>query len=349
MGFLTDVERQSLQIEAMILHVVGDENFTPEPVRPVEHATFFVGRILETDVAAVYAFKEVSNARNALERIACGNDAFEAGAQTLSREFSRFHGASARDGAFFIFALRADDPGTQLYSMIKYDYREAIEQAEDEDGQQRLRRIIHAFIDDKKAIQKSALIRVVHGRAEVAVAARDRSKPAPEIADYFATFLDVERSRNDNELNQALVETLRKTFQESKDVLPGNDVARAMRSAKATLRDRQEINEQAVVEAVLAAAGHPQDEEVRSLLQTRTAQRLRTHKLTGLVFRPDRQILRKPSLRKLVTTEGVTVTYPDEADAVTVRRERNPNGGGEVITITTDRIVEDSVVRDPAR
>ncbi|OOG57816.1 hypothetical protein B0E47_06270 [Rhodanobacter sp. B05] len=349
MGFLTDVERQSLQIEAMILHVVGEENFAPEPARQVEHAAFFVGRVLETDVAAVYAFKEVSNTRSALERIACGDDAFEAGAQALSREFSRFHGASTRDGAFFIFALRSDHPNTRLYSMIKYDYREAIEQTEDEDGQQRLRRIIHAFIDDKRAIQKSALIRVVDGQAEVSVAARDRSKPAPEIADYFATFLDVERSRNDNELNQALVETLRKTFQESKDVLPGNDVARAMRAAKATLRDRQEINEQAVVEAVLAAAGHPRDEEVRGLLQTRTAQKLRTHKLTGLVFRPDRQILRKPPLRKLVTTEGVTVLYPDEADAVTVRRERNPNGGGEVITITTDRIVEDSVVRDPAR
>jgi hypothetical protein len=349
MGFLTDAERQNLQIEAMILHVVGDEYFTPEPARQVEHANFFVGRVLETDVAAVHAFKEVSNTRATLEFIARGESTFEAGAQALSREFSRFHGTSARDGAFFIFALRTDDPNTRLYSMIKYDYREAIEQAEDEDGQQRLRRIIHAFIDDKKAIQKSALIRVVDGQAEFDIAARDRSKAAPDIADYFAAFLDVERNRSDNELNQALVETLRLTLQESKDVLPEKDVARAMHTAKATLRDRQEIDEQAIVEAVLAAAGHPQDEEIRGLLRTRTAQKLRKKKLTGLVFPPNRQILRKPPMRKLVTTEGVTVTYPDEADAVTVRRERNPNGGGEVITITTDRIVEDSVVRDPTR
>lgn len=349
MGFLTDAERQNLQIEAMILHVVGEEDFTPEPERQVEHAAFFVGRILETDVAAVYAFKDVSRARSALERISRGESEFEAGAQDLSREFSRLHGASTRDGAFFIFSLRTDDPNIRLYSMIKYDYREAIEQAEDRHGNQLLRRIINAFIDDKKAIQKSALIRIVDGQAEAAVAARDRVKPAPEIADYFATFLDVERTRNDNELTRAVVETLRKIFQESKDVLPEKDVARALRSATATLRDRQEVDEQAVTDAVLAAAGHPQDDDVQTLLCGRTARKLRTQKLAGLVFRPDRQILRKPPVRRLVTTEGVTVTYPDEADAVTVRRQRNPNGGGEVITITTDHVVEDSVVRDPAR
>lgn len=349
MGFLNENERDQLRIEAMTLHVVGEADFDPQPAQVVEHANFFIGRILDTDAAAVYQFKNVSHARDLLEAMAADALAFEGGAQDLSREFSRQHGATARDGAFFIFALRTDDPGVRIYSLIKYDYREAIEQAEGADGQQRLRRIIHAFIDDKRAIQKAALIRVVNGQADAMVAARDRTRPSPEIADYFATFLDVERTLSDDELNRLLVEALRKTLMECKAVLPNQDAASALQQAKAVLRDRQRIDEESIVDAIIAAAGHPADEQTRTLLRRKTTQKLRTHRLAGLEFAPNRQVLRKPPLRKVRTTEGVTVTYPDEADSVTVRRQRNPDGEGEVITITTDRIVEDTVVPDRAR
>ena len=349
MGFLTEDERKQLRIESMILHVVGEEEFDPQPTRVVEHSGFFIGRILDTDAAAVYQFKEVSGSRDQLQNMATGATTFEGGAQDLSREFSRQHGATTRDGAFFVFDLRTDDTNVRIFSLIKYDYREAIEQSEGEDGQQRLRRIIHAFIDDKKAIQKSALMRVVNGQAETMVAACDRTKPAPAIADYFATFLDVERIHSDEELNRRLVEALRKTLSECKDLLPNNDVARALQLAKGVLRDRQEIDEEAIVDAVLAAAGHPTNDNSRTMLRRRTTQKLRTHRLTGLAFPPDRQVLRKPSLRRIRTTEGVTVTYPDEVNAVTVQRVRNLEGGGETITITTDRVVEDSVVSDRAR
>lgn len=349
MGFLSDEERQNLRIGAMILHVVGEAEFALEPARPVEHELFFVERIRNTDVASVYEFKEVSASRETIEQMAGGEISFENGAQALSREFSRLHGSSSSEGAFFIFELRTDDPQARLYSLIKYDYREAIEQDENAAGRPSLRRIIHALIDDKKAIQKSALVRVLDGRAEMGVAVHDRAKPALDIADYFATFLDVERNRSDDDLNRAVVEVLRKTFQESKEILPSNDVARALHEAKGVLRDREEIDEDAVVSAVVAAAGHPDDEETKALLRRRTTRKLRSQKLEGLVFRPDRSVLRKPPLRKLRTTEGVTVTYPDGAEAITVHRQRHADRQGEVITITTDQVVEDEVVPDRTR
>ncbi len=149
--------------------------------------------------------------------------------------------------------------------------------------------------------------------------------------------------------NEPARPALRKTFSECKDVLPNNDVARALQQAKGVLRDRQEIDEEAIVDAVLSAAGHPANDEARTLLRRRTTQKLRAHKLTGLAFPPDRQVLRKPPLRRIRTTEGVTVMYPDEVNAVTVHRIRNLEGEGETITITTDRVVEDTVVSDRTR
>lgn len=348
MGFLTDQERQGLRIESMILHVVGEEDFTPEQARDVEHAPFFIGRILDTDVAPVYSFKQASATRTLLEQMARGEQAFEPGAQHLSREFSRWHGTTTSEGAFFIFELATDDLRVKLYSLVKYDYREAIEQTEGEDGNSLLRRIVHAFIADKKAIQKSALIRIVGGEAELAISTHDRMKQGPEIGDYFASFLDVERSRSDQELNEAMVEVLRKTLKESKDVLPDRDVPRAFHHARGLLHDRQEISEEAIADAVLAAAGNPEDEDTRATLLRRTSLKLRAAKLSGLVFRPDRQVLRRPRMRRIKTVEGVTLTYPDDASGMIVHRE-HVEGGGERITITTDRIEEDTIVRDSAR
>lgn len=347
MGFFTVDEIGSLNITNMILHVVGGGAFSPESARAVEHEEFFIARICDTNVSPVYSFEETSNTKRQIEMIATGAISFEEGAQALSREFSRVHVGSSRDGAFFIFELSTHDPETKIYSLIKYDYREAIEQATLDEGGL-LRRIVTAFIADKKAIQKSTIVRVICGVADLPISTRDRMKPSPEIGDYFSTFLDVSRALSDEDLNKKTIEVLRTTLTACKELLPEQDVASAFRRAQGVLRDRQEINEAAIIDAILAAAGNPEAEEARSEIQSTTRRRIRAAKLEGLEFRPDRKILRRPPLRKVRTTEGVTLTYPDDAEGITVRRERLA-AGAERFTIETACVTEDKIVRDSAR
>lgn len=347
MGFFTVDEIGSLSITRMILHVVGDGAFSPEPAREVEHEEFFIARICDTDVSSVYSFEEASNTKTQIELIATGAISFEEGAQALSREFSRLHVGSSRDGAFFIFELSTHDLETKIYSLIKYDYREAIEQATVDEGGL-LRRIVTAFIADKKAIQKSTIVRVIRGTADLPISALDRMKSSPEIGNYFATFLDVSRTLSDEDLNKKTIDVLRTTLTSCKELLPEQNVASAFRRAQGILRDRQEINEAAIIDAILAAAGNPEDEEARSKIQSTTRRRVRTAKLEGLEFKPDRQILQRPPLRKVRTTEGVTLTYPDDAEGITVRREQLA-AGAERFTIETACVTEDKIVNDPAR
>ncbi|WP_218775749.1 hypothetical protein [Pseudomonas syringae] len=329
----------------MILHVVGGEEFTPESVRQVEHEEFFIARILDTDADAIYSFRETSATKTQLEMIASGTESFERGTQSLSAIFSRWHVNSSREGALFIFELACDDPLTKLYSMIKYDYSEAIEQSSVEDGGL-LRRIVHAFVADKKAIQKSSLVRVVNGVAEVSVSARDRMKRAPEIVDYFANFLDVVRSMSDQELNAKVVVLLRETLTSCKADLV-DTVPKAFARAKNALAQRREINEDAIIDAVLLAAGSPTDEKVISKLQNTTRRKIRTARIENLVFPADQEILGRPPMRRIKTTEGVTVLYPDGAQ-MTVTRVPKPRGG-ELITIDTQAITEDKLVSDKTR
>lgn len=219
MAFIRDEEVAGLRIESMILHVVSGEAFVEQTARIVEHADFFVERIRNTDVAPVFAFDAASQTKLQLERMARGQETFELGGQALSREFARLHPGNSRDGAFFIFELRTDDPAVRIYSLIKYDYEQVIEQ-EDRDGANLLRLIVQAFVADRKAIQKAALIRVVNGSAETEVAARDRMKQAPEIGDYFARYLHVTRVRDDRQLNEKMIEAVSAALKELRELLP---------------------------------------------------------------------------------------------------------------------------------
>lgn len=346
MAFIRDDEVAHLRIANMILHVVDNDEFQPEPAREVEHADFFIERIRNTDVEPVFAFNPDSQTKAQLERMARDEDSFEAGGQALAREFSRFHHGASRNGAFFIFDLRTGAPNVRIYSLIKYDYQQVIEQHE-EDGAALLRLIVQAFVADRRAIQKAALVRVVNGVAEAGIAARDRMKRAPEIGDYFANYLHVVRTRDDQQLNQKAVEAVGNALKDIRDVLPNRDVAAAFREAKIALSGREMINENAIQEAVLAAAGSPEDEDTRAKIQSCVRRKIRSAKLEGLEFPPDRDQLRIPAIRRVRTTEGVLLFYPDRVVGANVDRKPTPNGG-EVITITTRHVAEDGIVhREP--
>lgn len=346
MGFFTENEVAGIKIKNMILHVVGGEEFLPQSARHVEHEEFFIARIMDTDSDAIFSFRESSQTKAQLERIAKGSESFERGSQALSANFSRWHVNSSRDGALFIFELECETADVKIYSLIKYDYSEAIEQSSVEDGGL-LRRIVHAFVADKKAIQKSALIRVRNGEAEVLVSARDRMKKAPEIVDYFANFLDVTRSMSDVELNKKAVTVLKDTLQACKEDLIDCSVPRAFSKAKAMLSQRMEVDESSIMEAVIVSAGSPNDEKVLARLQNTVRRKIRSAKIENLVFPADPEILGRPPIRRIRTTEGVTVLYPDDA-SMTVHREKKATGG-EIITIDTQAIKDDEIVSISSR
>ncbi|MFK1548917.1 nucleoid-associated protein [Pseudomonas aeruginosa] len=342
MGFFTEKEEASVAIRRMSLHVVGSKTFDAMPERKPEHTEFFKTKILESAADAVFTFKTNSTTRIELEAIAGGSVTFERGAQSIARSFNTQHVVGSADGVLCMFELSVDEPNTVIYSLIKYDYKMALEQ----DGakpEAALRRIVTALIDDKKAIQKTALVRVVDGVAEASVSARDRKRQAPDLADYFEAFLGVTRTISDEELSQTASTLLRRALKACKELLPDHDVPKAFRTAKGILGRRRKVDEDAIVEAVISAAGDPSDDKTVHRLERETRRRVRESKLHQLEFKPDRSVLRQPAIRKLRTVEGVTIIFPDI--------ENNPNvdirdvgGGAQRIVIETKKIMENSLV-----
>ncbi|WBL59194.1 nucleoid-associated protein [Stutzerimonas stutzeri] len=345
MSFLSQDELLSMKINKMILHVVGDGNFTAENERQVEYEDFFLQRIRDIDTSPVYKFNDNSKTKTKLEEIANGKVLFQSGAQELSQAFSIAHVGSSRDGAFFIFELTCSDLNKRIYALIKYDYREVLEQNDNSSGGL-LRKVVRAFIADKKAIQKSALIRVIDGKAIPELSTTDRVKPSVQISDYFEKFLDASRERSDEELNSNVKDFLINSLRECVEHLPNKNFSQAFTLAINNLRQRQEINEDIITEALLVAAGNPENEDTRVTIQNTASRNIRKFKLVGLQFKPDPKILNEPPKRRIKTTEGVTIIFPNNTNIVDVKEEHDDSC---TITIKTKKVTEDTLLRDNLR
>ena len=346
LSFLTDEESAALSVRRMILHVVGTEGTfeAQEEQREIEHEPFFLDRIRNNAIDGVHSFEDESEAKLRLERIAQGELAFQTGGQELARVFSRAHVRTSVPGAFFLFELDVNAPGTTLYSMIKYDYQNALELVA-RDGRQSLRVIVQAFVTDRRAIQKSCLVRVVNGSAEPLVSAFDRMGRSPDLTDYFQSFLEVRRSRDDAELSAGLNELLRTTLSACREILPRRDVVAALDLSKESLRGRDLVDESAIREAIFVGSGSPADEHARTQLDRATTRALKHQRMTGVSFCPAPSVLARRPRRQIKTAESVVLSYPGEEEGRSVMRERQPSGAGWIITIRTQReFVEDATL-----
>ena len=119
MSFFTDTEQAELTIRRMILHVVSKKNdeFAPQAeldLEGVDHLDFFRARLLDSAVDSVHTFKDVSDTKSTLQRMAEGGVSFQEGAQELSRRFGDAHPKTSTSGAFFVFELTVEDPNVRL-------------------------------------------------------------------------------------------------------------------------------------------------------------------------------------------------------------------------------------------
>lgn len=143
---------------------------------------------------------------------------------------------------------------------------------------------------------------MVNAVADKNVSATDRTKHGVDLADYFADFLSVAGEVSDTELSDITRKVLKGALQACIEHLPGKDLAKALKKAQANLGTRTLIDENAIVEAVMLVASHPEDDKIAARLEKETRTRVKKSKLHELSFKPDRKILRQPYMRKIVTT-----------------------------------------------
>ena len=221
-SFFDEAQLIGLKIEHMVFHLVGpkDEDLIClESLDPAGFSEFFLDRIRSVNFGLPYLFSNASATRERLNRIAQDGRLFQEESERLAEDFQRKHGGSAAAGAVLMFML--DVNGAKSFAILKYDDEQvlAYDVKEAADGRKRvsLEALERTFVQNKWALQKSALIRLSENGGELTILDRRNQQ---KVARYFENFLDAVRVHQDEDLTAKLVDVTRKVIRSNKDLVP---------------------------------------------------------------------------------------------------------------------------------
>lgn len=323
MAFFDEHHLSDLRIEQMVFHLVGPkaENFVRlEAIKPGAFANFFLERIRSVNGGVPYEFTDASATRERLFRISNDPNRFQEESEKLAEDFQSQHGGATAAGAFLVFRLLA--AGEEVFALLKYDDETVLtyDVQDAADGRKRvnLEALERTFVQNREALQKSALIRLTTAGGELTVLDRRNQQ---KVARYFEAFLAAKRLHDDAELTLKLVMTARDVIRANKDLVPDEVYKEATRRCYNAAAAGGEIgaeDQKRFLEAVVGQNlpdDHPLVEKFNSAL--------RRERIDGAPVSLDPQNVPQPSLVRYVTRNGIQIRVPADAlRAVQVEDDR---------------------------
>jgi hypothetical protein len=348
MGLLDQDVLNGITIQRMIFHVVGptDEDFQlMDEIDAAGFEDFFLERIRETNVGNRFVFIGAeSGVRPSLRTVSEDGDLFVQRTKELTEVFQNGHKAAplSSRGAFIIAQLAGLD--TAAFALIKFDDQKVLrfQQTTKSDGGVRAKvtSVNNTFVDDRKAMQKSALIVLTPDGGDLAV--YDRANKV-NVTEYFKTFLGVKRLWTPTDATERLVQALAASVEVHKATMP-EDVRRNWRKNLHTVslvRETIEPGDDLNVFGSQVFGAFWQDADFRKQVD----RSLHLKRISGEVIEIDKQRIKPPPMRRLKTRENVMIIYPrqlDDAGQAVVKVDREPDGSA-TITIKTQGILDDDL------
>lgn len=313
MAFFSEQELQALAIDRMVFHLVGPkpEDFVRlEEINPGRFASFFLDRIRSVNAGVPYKFSDASATRERLRRISLDGTKFQEESERLADDFQRAHIGSAVAGAVLLFTLSVGQE--RMFALLKYDDEEVLTYDVVDAGQGRKRVNLDAlertFVQNKEALQKSALIKLNDEGGELAVLDRRNQQ---KVARYFENFLDVIRIHENADLTAKLVDVTRQVIKGNKDLVPPEiyrEVTKRTYDAAAAGGNINADAQRSFLEAVIGRNlpdGHA--------LLRKFDQALRSARIDGTPVALDVGKVSRPGSVRYVTTNGIQIRVPQNA------------------------------------
>ncbi len=321
--FFSQNQADAVQIEQMVFHLVGPgENafVRLEAINPGEFSNFFLERILSVNSGIPYEFSDASATRERLARIAADEELFQNESERLAEDFQRQHGGSAAAGAFLVFALRS--LGEQAFALLKYDDETVLsyELQEGQGGRQvvSLDSIERTFVQNRDALQKSALIRLSDDGGELRILDRQNQQ---RVARYFENFLDCKRCFENAEITAKLVDVTRNVLRANKDIVPQKvlrDMTRRTYAAANAGGNIDAENQKSFLDTVFGAT-LPDDAPIVAKFRSG----LRSARIEATPIALDASSVRPPAAVRYKTENNIQVRVPNNMrDAVILDDDR---------------------------
>lgn len=347
MALLEQSDLDALSLGRMIFHVVGPEDsdlLLMDEVDVGGLAGFFLDRVRETNVGNRFDFVGTEQGvRPSLVSISKDPTRFVAVSKEMAEQFQNQHKTvSSRRGAFVIAELKGGV--SPVFALIKFDDLNVLrfsQQIKEGGGIKAVvTEINNTFQDDRRAMQKSALIVLAQDGGSVAVFDRvDRAN----VTRYFRAFLGVKRMWEPDQATARVKKAVDAAFAAHRDAAP-KDVRSSWRSRLySEMMSRTDLDLVDGMDPFLSSVFGPfgSNPEFRKSIE----RELQRQKISGELVEIDRSQFRKPATRRIKTVEDIVIIYPDSLDETTISIvPESGSGSGRTITIHTRGIEDDELV-----
>ena len=351
MGLLDQEVLDGLTIQRMIFHVVGPSDSDLQLMDEIDitgFEDFFLERVRETNLGNRFQFIGTqSGVRPALQNIHEDASKFLQLTKEMAETFQNGHlgTPSSSRGAFIVAQLSG--MSSPAFALIKFDDQKVLRYQETvKEGRVRAKvsEVDKTFSEDRKAMQKSALIILNEEGGDLAIYDRTNKR---NITDYFKTFLGVKRLWQPADATDLLKQALEAAINAHQATAPEEVRRNWRRRLHDATRTRETIepgNDLEVFGAEVFGAFWENENFRREV-----DRKLHLKRISGEVIEIAKERIRPPPMRRLKTRENVLIIYPTQLDdaATVVKVDRQPDGNA-VITIRTQGIVDDEFTDESA-
>lgn len=348
MGMLEQAELDRLTIERIIFHVVGPEDedlVLMDEVDLVHVLGFFLERIRETNIGN--RFKLIGPQQGVWPSLAAMQAhpaEFVKISKHLAESFNNAHKAVAsKRGAFIVAQLAGLKKAA--FGLIKFDDLRVLrfrQQTTPEGGVKAIvSEINNTFQEDKKAMQKSAL--VVFSDDEAIAAVFDRANRADATA-YFRTFLGVQRMYSPEDATRRFIKSIQQAFEAHKKRASSELKEIWRKRLHDELTARETIDPDEDFEKFGSAVFGSFFED--SLFREELNRSLQKNRISGETINVAPEVVPIPTVRKIRTAESIEIRVPTDLDVKSVLQVVDQPGGRKEIRIKTGGIIENELDTD---
>jgi len=201
-----------------------------------------------------------------------------------------------------------------------------------------MQEIKDTFVEDKKAIQKIAIVDVNENYVWDVLAFDRYPSPGKAIRDYFADFLAVHERETPYLLTQKMVSAINKWAVTNKQSLdPNQEISAYKKRCVEYLRNTVKAKSKDIIQTVIFDEDEGRAKKLRKSLQLY----MEDKGLFGQEFQPNQKALDKSTLKNIRrTAEGIKIEWEGDARDVNIDipNTPDPNDGLYHISIKTGRI-----------
>ncbi len=334
---LTIAEKESFKIKKLIFHIIKQSDLNPifldEVVLTAEQSTFFSDRFSDASQGTQFEFndKKTSEVYKECKLIVANAEKhFHEMSKSLTASFQTHHKKTTNDGVF-ITALVSVLDEVDLIFLIKLDNRKVYEYLI-KDKKAIMQEIKNTFVEDKRAVQKVAIIDVSDYFIWDALAYDRNPSPGKTIRDFFADFLAVHERETPAVLTKKTISAINQwAIANRQNLDPSQDVSAYKNRVIDYLRNVTKTKSATLINTVIFDEDSARSSKLKKSLRTF----LQEKGLYGQEFAPNKSSLDNATVKNVrKTAEGVKIEWDGDAKDVNITIPNVPNDNDGLVHIT---------------